>query len=64
MKLLGTFLGILGGISTILYIVEYLRPSQQPIIPNLGGEFYMYLAGLLFLGAITCFVGSKNSSVD
>jgi len=61
MGLTGVILGVLGGISTILFIVEYLRPMEKPLIHTFTGEFWMYLAGLLFLAAIVCLLGRKQS---
>jgi len=65
MRLAGAILGALGGVSTILFIVEVLRSGEEYLISDkLGAMFWLYLGGLLFLGAITCFMGSRNNSVD
>jgi hypothetical protein len=65
MGFIGAILGALGGISTVLFIVEVLRYGETPFISDkLGEMFWMYLAGLLFLGAIVCLLGRKHSSGD
>jgi ABC-type antimicrobial peptide transport system permease subunit len=67
MGFMGAILGVLGGISGILFIVENLRPEAPLIktIPELfPGSFWMYLAGLLFLGAIVCLLGRKHNTID
>jgi membrane associated rhomboid family serine protease len=65
MGFIGAILGALGGISTVLFIVEVLRYGETPLISDKFGEmFWMYLAGLLFLGAIVCLLGRKHSPGD
>jgi hypothetical protein len=63
MKTVGAILGAIGGISTILFIVEVVR-ADVPLIYHFTAEFWMYLAGLLFLGSIVCFLAGKNTYQD
>jgi hypothetical protein len=65
MGIIGSILGALGGISGILFIVEVVRAGSDPLISSkLGAMFWLYLAILLFLGAIVSFISRNRSAVD
>ncbi len=65
MKIAGAILGALGGICTILYVVEVFRAGQAPLFSDkLGVFFWIYLGIFLFLGAIVCIMLRKRNTAD
>jgi hypothetical protein len=63
MGLTAAFLSLLAGISTIFGILNILGlPSEGPLLSDkLNWYFWMYLAGILLLGAIACLLARKKN---
>jgi hypothetical protein len=66
MGLAAVFLSLFALISTIFSILGILGlPAEGPLFSDkLTWYFWIYLAGVLLLGAIVCLLSRKQSSID
>lgn len=66
MGLTAAFLALLAGISTIFGVLNILGlPNEGPLLSDkLNWYFWMYLAGILLLGAIACLLARGKKYED
>ncbi|OGN96864.1 MAG: hypothetical protein A2Y89_01480 [Chloroflexi bacterium RBG_13_51_18] len=65
MGLTAAILGALGGIATVLGVLNILEVTSDPILSDkLTWPFWMYAAIVLLLGAIAFLLGRKQNYED